>query len=97
MSASREFATSYQNTTGKPIVVIAQYWATAGTGTSTSYLMEVSANNSTWFTAGSNGNTGNATNANPNPSAAVVPNGYYYRLSRNTGTGTVKGFWNELR
>jgi hypothetical protein len=97
MSASREFATSYQNTTGKPIVVIAQYWATAGTGTSTSYLMEVSANNSTWFTAGANGNTGNATNANPNPSAAVVPNGHYYRLSRNTGTGTVKGFWNELR
>lgn len=97
MSASREFATSYQNTTGKPIVVVAQYWATAGTGTSTSYLMEVSANNSTWFTAGANGNTGNATNANPNPSAAVVPNGHYYRLSRNTGTGTVKGFWNELR
>ncbi len=95
MSASREFATAYQNTTGRPIWMCCQYYGTGGSG-NTIYSIEVSANGTTWFTAALTATAGSPTNSYTAISG-LVPVGHYYRLSRTNGTGTVKGLWAELR
>lgn len=68
VTASRAAGTSYQNTTGKPIVV-----AIRGDTNSTHYL-QVSTDNATWVTVAST----IASNANL---SLIVPNGNYYRLT----------------
>ena len=67
VTASRAAGTSYQNTTGKPIMV-----AIRGNANSTHYL-QVSSDGSSWISIAST----LAANANMN---AVVPDTHYYRL-----------------
>lgn len=67
VGGSRLAGTSYQNTTGKPIMV-----AIRGNTNSTHYL-QVSTDNATWISVGST----IAANANM---TAIVPDDHYYRL-----------------
>jgi hypothetical protein len=81
VSASRTAGTSYQNTTGRPIVVnIDPSSATAGT-------FQVSVNNSTWIRLG----IIILTSQDIRQGSWVVPPNWYYRLTAGAGT------WTELR
>ena len=81
LTSSRSAATSYQNTTGKPITV-----AVGNTGAGSFGYLEVSTDNVNWITVG-------ALHPTTGMSAmAVVPNNHYYRLTNWLGT-----FWSELR
>ncbi len=72
VTSSRATNTTYQNTTGKPIMAVIQL----SNGTQP---IQVSADGSTWVTAAS-GSSGNyQTN-----SAIVVPPGHYYRITGGT-------------
>lgn len=79
---SRSIDTSYQNTTGRPILV------SVGSGSRDSDLLEVSSNNSTWVTAayGDGGSRSTRT--------TVVPNNWYYRYGP---TASTSAFWMEIR
>ena len=83
-TASRSVATSYQNTTGRAIMV-----SVATTVSSERYL-QVSHNGSTWVNIGTLGGHGNINDSGA--SQAIVPAGHYYKA---TG-GTVVA-WAELR
>lgn len=73
---------SYQNSTGKPIMVAVSM---SGGG-----LLQVSTNNSSWVSVGPVGGAGIGGFA-----SAVVPNGHYYRTS---GTASaLADYWAELR
>lgn len=88
VSASRTYSTSYQNTTGKPIMVSADF----STGTSTTFIMQASSDNSSWVNL-----MGSFTNAR-NTLSFVVPNNYYYRLQNTAGaSGRTINAWAELR
>lgn len=81
-SVTRSVATSYQNTTGKPIMV-----NVSANGTSVAGNFQVSPDNATWITTGliySNAQ-------DVRSSEAIVPAGHYYRLTAGTAT------WVELR
>lgn len=79
---TRNTATVYQNTTGKPIMVNVSPNGSTGAGN-----FEVSPDNSTWTTVGII-----YSNAQDVRSAeAIVPAGHYYRLSAGAG------IWRELR
>jgi len=81
LTGSRSAATSYQNTTGKPITV-----AVGNTGAGSFGELDVSTDNVNWITVG---------NLHPNTgmsAMAVVPHNHYYRLTNWNGT-----FWAELR
>ena len=81
LTGSRSAATSYQNTTGKPITV-----AVGNTGAGSFGDLDVSTDNVNWITVG---------NLHPNTgmsAMAVVPHNHYYRLTNWNGT-----FWAELR
>jgi len=81
LTGSRSAATSYQNTTGKPITV-----AVGNTGSGSFGYLDVSTDNANWVTVGTlHPNTGMS-------AMAVVPNNHYYRLTNWNGT-----FWSELR
>lgn len=71
VTGSRTAGTSYQNTTGRPLMAFIN--ATAG---SLQYL-QVSPDNATWVSVGctTGGNT---------PNTFVVPNGWYYRVTAST-------------
>jgi len=89
VSGSRVAGTSYQNTTGRPIQVL----ATVSRSASSDYWWQVSSNGSTWLDATLI--TGSA-GANPAPSfGAVIPDTWYYRVSFATSM-TVQA-WLELR
>lgn len=81
VSGSRSAATSYQNTTGKPIFVYIR--ASSGGGAA-----QVSPDNSTWIEVGDIGSGSNLT------ASFVVPNTWYYRT--NGGTPFITD-WSELR
>ena len=83
-TVSRSAGTSYQNTTGKPIMIgyMNNYIV--------SYEPQVSTNNSTWIAVGSGDNSGGG----QVPQQFIVPNGHYYRI--NTSSAGVK-IWSELR
>lgn len=66
VTSSRALNTSYQNTTGKPIMLAARG------GTSVAITTEVSTNGSDWVAVGSSTN---------NSSYAVVPPDHYYRVA----------------
>lgn len=81
-SVTRSVATSYQNTTGKPIMVNIRTSGASGAGS-----LEVSPDNSTWVAVGviiSNSQDVRA-------AEAIVPAGHYYRLTAGAAT------WVELR
>lgn len=86
-SPSRSPNTSYQNLTGKPIMVgvTAQY-----TSSGSSWAAQVSSDNSTWVTIGT-GDPGSGSGTFYG--SLVVPPGWYYKF---TGLGTVSS-WRELR
>ena len=81
VSGSRSASsTSYQNTSGKPISIGLALDNNSG-------ALQMSSDNSTWVTVGSRSGT------ETNSISAVIPNGYYYRL---TGTPSIQS-WAELR
>jgi hypothetical protein len=84
LGASRSAGTSYQNTTGRPIMVAYMNDAIQD------YGVEVSADNSSWVEVGHADNRGGAQVAHQ----FIVPDQHYYRIS-NSAAG-VK-FWSELR
>lgn len=81
--ASRVGAVSYQNTTGKPIVV-------AITHRDRTALAQTSSNNSTWTTWG----VGYENTQDRSTVTMIVPVGYYYRLS---AVPSQLNYWLELR
>lgn len=83
MSGSRAVNTSYQNTTGKPIQVMA---TTSGAGSET---WEVSNDGSTWYAIGYATSNGDAHDV-----CFIVPTTGYYRIN---GTGATIVTWIELR
>lgn len=83
VTGSRVRGTSYQNTTGRPIMVV-----TNANGSSADSL-EVSENGTSWVWTGRAYNT----TADRSQAYAVVPSGHYYRMN---GTGTPNQ-WSELR
>lgn len=83
VTAVRNLGTTYQNTTGMPIML-----AVCTSGTS-DYLWQVSANNSTWI------NVGRVTGSSVRRTETfIVPHGYYYRS--NSAAPNVE-WWSELR
>lgn len=84
VKASRTINTSYQNTTGKSIMVNISY--VDGTMPS----LQVSTDNTNWITAAGGGNAGD----NRGPVGAVIPKNYYYKLTANSGSLAT---WAELR
>jgi len=83
-TASRSVGTSYQNTTGRAIMV-----SVATTISSERYL-QVSHNGSTWVNIGTLGGHGNINDSGA--SQAIVPAGHYYKA-----TGGSVRVWAELR
>lgn len=81
-SVTRSVATSYQNTTGKPIMV-----NVSANGSSAAGNLQVSPDNSTWVTVGLIYSNAQDVRA----AEAVVPAGHYYKLTAGTAT------WVELR
>jgi len=87
--SSRAQGTSYQNTTGSPIMVAVSF----SYGGNTFYNFEVSTNNSTWIIL----NTNFASDSTGVPEfTTVIPNSTYYRYRRTSGGGGI-GIWVELR
>jgi len=81
LTGSRSAATSYQNTTGKPITV-----AVGNTGAGSFGYLDVSTDNVNWI------NVGNLHPSTGMSAMAIVSNNHYYRLTSWNGT-----FWAELR
>ena len=82
VSGSRSAGTSYQNTTGRPIMFYVQLGNQNGNTT-----VQVSSDNSTWVEVGSSSNNAGTTHT------VIVPDDYYYRVS---GTAALNA-WAELR
>jgi hypothetical protein len=87
VSGSRAFDTSYQNTTGRPIMFFAQ-----GVD-NTELYMQVSSDNATWITVGKGGGHGNA--IDNDGGGAIVPPDWYYRFL--DGSSATLAEWTELR
>lgn len=86
VSGSRAVNTSYQNTTGRPIMVsVTAFGATQG-------QLQMSSDNSAWVGVSDLGRTVGGTNYTWG-AQAVVPNNYYYRVSG----ATTLAIWAELR
>lgn len=81
-SVTRSVATSYQNTTGKPIMVNIRTSGASGAGN-----LEVSPDNSTWIAVG----VIISSSQDVRSAEAIVPVGHYYRLTAGAAT------WVELR
>ena len=81
-SVTRSIATSYQNTTGKPIMVNVRTSGASGAGN-----LEVSPDNSTWIAVG----VIISSSQDVRSAEAIVPVGHYYRLTAGAAT------WVELR
>ena len=83
VTASRTVGTSYQNTTGRPIMVVV-----GGQNNSSGHLLDVSSDGATWITVSNVGaNTRNYT------TSIIVPDDWYYRAP----TGTTVSQFTELR
>lgn len=83
---TRAVSTSYQNTTGRPIMV-----AISGRSTGTSRAFQVSADNSTFLTVGT---TTDSTSGGTGGACFIVPPNWYYRTA---GGGIDFLEWHELR
>ena len=86
---SRAQGTSYQNTTGSPIMVAVR----VGFAGNTFYNFEVSTDNSTYLIINSSFVSNSTMVMNFN---VVVPNNTYYRFRRTSGGSGISG-WMELR
>jgi len=84
MAGSRSVGTSYQNTTGRPIMV------SICTNAVNRANFQVSTDNSTWVTVGSLAGYGNI--GDEKSSQIIVPDNHYYRA-----TGGSLSIWAELR
>jgi hypothetical protein len=84
MAGSRSVGTSYQNTTGRPIMV------SVGTTISSERYLQVSSNGSTWVNIGTLGGHGGINDSGS--SQAIVPDSHYYKA-----TGGTLMVWAELR
>jgi hypothetical protein len=82
VTGSRAHSTSYQNTTGRAILVA----ISCSTGTDRDF--QVSSNGVTWINVATIDNTGSQV-----PFSVIVPNGWYYMIS---GSVTLTR-WSELR
>ncbi|MFP5520538.1 MAG: hypothetical protein ACLGGX_11585 [Bdellovibrionia bacterium] len=93
VTGSRALTTSYQNTTGKPIMVNV---TTNNNDTAYSaYALQVSTDNATWITVAAD-DTYNFDNYGA--LSAVVPDNHYYRLTRLGGINSSHIYrWAELR
>lgn len=85
---------SHQNTTGAPIMVYVDYYITAGLNGVAAQGPQVSTNNSTWVSLGSQtpSGAGEFSVSVNNKISFIVPNNHYYRVYFNTMIG-----WQELR
>ena len=83
MSGSRAYGTSYQNTTGRSIMV-----ASVGDDGED---FQVSTDNTTWVTIGESDKD---QDLGGQPGGFIIPNQHYYRW---TGSGSLAGVWAELR
>lgn len=86
---SRSLGTSYQNTTGKPIMV--NVMTSVGGSVDDGVRLELSTNNSTWVTVGMRGDDNSR-----DTFSAIVPKQHYYRARQVSGSVTIHG-WAELR
>ena len=84
MSASRSVGTSYQNTTGRPIMV------SVCTNSTSRQNFQVSTDNSTWVTVGALGGYGGV--GDEKSSQIIVPATHYYKAA-----GGSLRIWAELR
>lgn len=76
-SVTRSPATTYQNTTGRPIMVFSSM-----SNSTAIQNFQVSTDGSTWVTAGNS----QAANA---PNQVIVPNGHYYQWTQTAGTTNI--------
>ena len=76
-SVTRSPLTTYQNTTGRPIMVFSSM-----SNSTAIQNFQVSTDGSTWVTAGNS----QATNA---PNQVIVPNGHYYKWTQTAGTTNI--------
>lgn len=87
VAGSRVVGTSYQNTTGRPIMV-----ALTASNTSLNSNIQVSADNSSWITVGRSVGVSSG-----GQNAFIVPSTWYYRVQAPGGGTTTIGSWAELR
>ena len=85
VTGGRQAGTSYQNTTGRPIMV-----SISGDPASSACACQVSVNNSAWVTVGY---LGDVSGDGVNTASFIVPDGHYYRI---LSPVTVSA-WAELR
>jgi hypothetical protein len=76
-SVTRAVNTTYQNTTGRPIMVYSSMSNTTGI-----QFFQVSTDGSTWV------NAGNSQSANA-PNQVIIPNGHYYQWTQTAGTTSI--------
>jgi hypothetical protein len=76
-SVTRSPATTYQNTTGRPIMVFSSM-----SNSTAIQNFQVSTNGSTWI------NAGNSQAANA-PNQVIVPDGHYYQWTQTAGTTNI--------
>ncbi|MBM4253743.1 MAG: hypothetical protein FJ146_17380 [Deltaproteobacteria bacterium] len=93
VTGSRAINTSYQNTTGRPIMVLIS--TNNNAGTYSYYNLKVSIDNSTWVTiAEIDTYSGN----NSHPVSVIIPSGNYYKFVQTSGSSTSYiSRWAELR
>lgn len=89
VSSNRSLGTSYQNTTGKPIMV--NVMTSVGGSVDDGVRLELSTNNSTWVTVAIRGDDNSI-----DTFSAVVPNQHYYRVRQVAGSVSIQE-WSELR
>jgi hypothetical protein len=85
VTGSRAIATTYYNTTGKPIMINVTTGVSSGTGTTVATIGGVSVVGSSYSTTGVKSSI-----------TAIVPPGASYSVT-NSGTGASLGAWTELR
>lgn len=88
VTSSRSIGTSYQNTTGRPIMVAITSYANGSL-----IRLQVSIDNANWMSLG-------CTHSGQNyydQQTGIIPNGYYYRHINTVGGGVGIENWVELR
>lgn len=91
VTGSRASATSYQNTTGKPIQVCISYY-TGNNDNAYASTFEVSTDNSTWVRIAVEGERWTS-----HGFSVIVPSSYYYRFTSSAWAAAVDKQWSELR
>lgn len=95
VTASRTFATAYQNTTGKPIMVAFSY--APASSTSLPILIEIDNTGSGTWVSIARMVAQNEFDINGSAYSFIVPNGAYYRITKGSTEDFNTLFWTELR